>query len=212
MILLLWGALAGAAPNHAVEAAVDTSTANLVGGSLSWRSRFGNGIQLGATFRAAGVRRAYISGYPVRSGQQFGGTLDLGVPLVRTDAVQFDVEIELGARGLMAGETDGDADRAWVLVTDLRPMATLPLHEMVALRVGFTHVLHHQFGPSFGLEAQGAMPRLELVTAPTEHLQLVLVGEAGGAFGFGGDGGKFAAAGQLAVRWVPGNARTYLNH
>jgi hypothetical protein len=211
MLVWMLGALAWAGPFHAVGATANVNTADTAG-TVHWRMRFEDGVQLGASFRAAGIRLSFLDGWPIRAGQSYTGTLDLGLPIVKTERVQVDLELELGARGVIATDTDADADRSVILVSDVRPMVTMPVHDIVAVRVGWTHVLHQQVGPSYALEAQGVVARAEVVTGLTDAFQLVVGGETGGVFGFNGDGGKFLAGGHLSLLWVPGAARTWMNH
>jgi len=202
---------AAAGPSVSLGAAATAATTGAtgsVGGRVGWDS----GMQLGLSGSSHLVRVAFIDGYEVSDGVAFTGATDLTLPLLRSGDLRLDVELESGVRWLVATETSAPTDRSLVVLADVAPMATVDLSEAIGLRVGWVLLHHLQVRPGFALDAQGSLLRFGLVTAPSPDLQVVLDGQAGGVFGFDGDGGKFLAQAAVGLRWVPGAATTWKNH
>ncbi|MEL6348227.1 MAG: hypothetical protein AAFV53_34275 [Myxococcota bacterium] len=202
-------ALAG--PDRSLGVSAVTGTIGQ-SGAIAGRLRWDSGVQFGARVEGALVQGWYIDGWEVRDGTALAGVASATVPLIRSETVRIDVEIDSGLRFLSATDTDADDDQATVLLLDVAPMVTLPLGRPFAARVGWKQITHLQRRPGPGLEAQGSLLRGAVMWTPSDDLQLGIDGAVGGVFGFGGDGGKALAQAGLMMRWVPGAARTYTNH
>ena len=87
----------------------------------------------------------------------------------------------------MASRTASTAGRirsaSLALLTELGPRATITLADGVAVWLGFDNIV---------------------------DLQLALLGETGGLFGYDGDGAKYTARVGMSVRFVPRVAREWL--
>lgn len=207
----LFSSMAQAAPSASVGAGLTASSA---GPSASVAGRLGldSGFQLGLLVQGQQVSTAFIDGWPVTDGTAVNAQIGATVPLVRAEPVRVDVEVVSGARSLWATETDAPDDRSLILIADVSPVATVALRDGLAARLGWVQLTHLQLQPGPGLDAQGSLVRGGLVIAPTDSLQLALDAQAGGVFGFDGDGGKFLAQAGAQLRWVPGAAATWTNH
>lgn len=209
---MLWTlSVALAAPDISVGVGASVGTATQ-GGALSARLRWESGFQLGLSGSGDRVTTGFIDGYRVRRGVAGTGLVTATLPLVRADRVKVDLELDVGARRLVAQDTDAPDSASWILLTDVRPMVTVPLTPSTAVRLGWTNLLHQQLAPSADLDALGGVLRGQLVVATSDDLQWVVGGDAGGLFGYGGDGGKFLASAHTTLRWVPGAARSWTNH
>lgn len=65
-------------------------------------------------------------------------------------------------------------------------------------------------GIDFDLDWLRDFADLSLVVAATDDLQLAVLGETGGLYGYDGDGGKYAARLGVSLRVVPGAAKSWL--
>ncbi|MEQ1564158.1 MAG: hypothetical protein ABMA64_00880 [Myxococcota bacterium] len=190
-----------------VEGAAATSDTSA---ALSWRlASPGGGAWLGATARGAQVREAYLDGYPVDRGTKLDGTVDASVPLARGDRLRLDLRASAGLRRLTSAEPVPSGSGSTIGLTSVAPIGTLRVADTVALRVGWTEVISMQLTPGVVTDTLGELHTVSLVTAPTPDLQLVLRTEAGGLYGYDGDGGKSVLRAAVGVSWVPGAARAF---
>lgn len=210
-LLFLLLPTASAGPDMALGSSVATGTVGSQA-TLSSRWRWGSGLQLGARVEGSLARGWYIDGWPVRRGVAGAAIVGTTLPLVRGSRVQIDLEVDGGLRALEASDTDAPDASATVLLADVSPMVTLPAGSASAVRLGWKQITHIQLRPGPALEAQGSLLRGGWMFVPSDDLQVGVEGVVGGVFGFDGDGGKTLAQAGLAVRWVPGAARTYTNH
>jgi hypothetical protein len=204
-----WVGVAAAEPlRGAVIVEPSVSVAD-VRGELGARLGSPTGSQVGLDLRWAEVDTAWIDGWPVSDGTAVSALVHGAAPLVRAERLRIDLRADVGGRRLAAREVAGPDDRSWALLTEVGPRATLPLAEPVSAWVGFTNVVDFQLDPSFATDGLGQILDAGLVWAPSDDWQLAAHGEAGGLYGYDGDGAKFAARVAVSLRLVPGAARTW---
>jgi hypothetical protein len=168
------------------------------------------GAQLGAEVRWAEVSTAWIDGWTVEAGTAASALARGAVPLARAERLRLDLRAQAGCRWLFARQTTSPQDRSLALLTEIGPRATLRVSAPTAVWLGFENVLDFQLDPSFATDGLGQLMSAGLVVAPTPDLQLELLGEAGGLYGYDGDGAKFGARAGLSLKFVPGAARSWL--
>jgi hypothetical protein len=177
---------------------------------LSARMGDPDSSQIGAEVRWAEVSKAWIDGWPVEEGSAASVLVRGAVPLARAERLRLDLRVQAGGRQMWARQTTSPDDRSLALLTEVGPRATLLVAEPAAVWVGFENVLDFQLDPSFATDALGQRLGAGLVVAPDQNLQLELFGEAGGLYGYDGDGAKFSSRAGLSLKIVPGAARSWL--
>lgn len=189
----LTGAWAGAAPSAALEA----------------RWRLPADWQVGAEARLAGARGTYLDGWPVTAGTTRALLVGASAPLARGPRARIDLRVDLGARqttGATVSPGPAGLDRQTAALAELSPVATVRVGEDLGAQLGWTAVFARQLQPAPATDLTGQLVRVGLAGALTPSWQWVLRAEAGGLFGYDGDGAKALLRGTAGLRFVPGHA------
>ncbi len=172
--------------------------------------RLDSGVQLGAMVQVGQARGVYLDGWPVTGGRTRAVLGSVTVPLIQR-GVQMDLRLDLGPQFLAATETTGPHSSAFGVRGVLSPMATVPLGERAALRLGWSFKYAMELDPVRDTEAQAFIIRGGVNLALSQSVQLAALVESGSVFGFDGDGAKYLNRGTLGVRWTPASATPWFN-
>jgi hypothetical protein len=178
------------------------------------RVRRPGGLQAGAELRVGQARAVYLDGWPVSAGTTTSALLGVGLPLVDARRAHLDLRIDGGLRWLAADALPASApvgpqQTAWAL--EASPLATLPVGDHHAVQIGWTAVFQQQLQPRVATDATGQLVRVGVAGALGDAVQWHARAEAGGLFGYDGDGAKALVRATAGLRFVPGHASDWFN-
>ena len=201
----------GFGDNLLIEAGAD----NLDGPTLKASAQTGSPGQtrLGGSVQAGLVRERFVGGYTVgtyaqdHAAQMLEARLWASWNLHRRQGQRFDLATGLGTRLVFAKETTPAGDRSTALLTRISPSFSQDLSPTLTLFASIHLDTDIALDPAAELDMSAIPMELGLSLGLTDHWSLRASGLVGGAFGYGGDGAKYRAAGALGVGYswgVPG--------
>ena len=178
-------------------------------GALGARFETRRGVALSATLLGA-YGTWFVGGLASEKALTLGGAALAEIPFAQSGITRFSLRTALGARSTAAADLLGDP-RSFVLTADVGLRATVQVSSALELYLGAQAPVALAVSPDPELEEISQVGEVGADLWLNERVALTLQGRVGGTFGYGGDGAKALAQGNLGIRvaldtrraWVP---------
>ena len=181
--------VAGAGSNQEIGAAAT------VGWQASATTRLG--LQLGLF----DIRTAYIAGFAVDSGTAGHARVGIERTVATSGQLRMSLAAHTGAGFVTTSEMQAE-DTAVLATTALGFYADAAITKRVGIRVGTNMPLDIAISPTFDVAQIGNTLVAGVRYRMTDGIDVFAHTEAGGVFGYGGDGPKWRASAVAGIQWV----------
>ena len=198
------GLVNGGAEVHAqVSAEAKGGASNLShGGAIAVSYQTSAKTQWRGALSAFGLRTGFIDGFAVSDGLETRATVGAEHLVGRFGPLKLIFGWGTGAAMVTTTE-ELDEQTAILGVAELSLVGEVAASERMVLRLGTRVPVDVALAPSIDLATVGAATVAETSYRVRDELDLFLGAEAGGLFGYGGDGKKWEASALIGIRWIP---------